>query len=499
MTVLWITLAALALISTVAIYRGYILQRQLKALPETPIDHGLTLYFRDGFLINASPEVLNIFEDLQIPRSDRGLHWILDALNCPSHNRTASLDAEDEHDLKFTCENGLSATFKVQNKRAALNLSVKSGDSATLLHLALARHLARVFRQSTDAIPNAISIYNASGQRIFENEMYRVLLDDDTFEASLHADAPMAPHHEERIEQQISYTDGSAEKHFDLLRHYDGTYVFEHIQDSSARFQADQSARTFRRTMSQTFADLSVGLAIFDTEQHLIAFNPALVDLLDLPVPFLIQNPSLFSLFAHLRENRTMPEPVSFADWQDNLLKLVRGAEEGDFNETWHRLDGKALRVMGRPQPEGGFAFLVEDVTNEITLNKSVSDQLDLYQHALNGIKSAVAVFDSSNTLIASNTAFDEIFQVPNAQTIHAFNLRDLCSAITPEISEDFIVRLLDGKQTELVTTKANPGDILRLNPQRLGNGNLMLTLMNVTPKSSSTVNRYHRSFSTTT
>ena len=66
------------------------------------IDHGITLYFRDGFLINASDAALSIFDDLQIPWSDRGIQWILDAMGCDiAENKYSS-----EIDQHFNCANG---------------------------------------------------------------------------------------------------------------------------------------------------------------------------------------------------------------------------------------------------------------------------------------------------------------------------------------------------------------------------------------------------------
>ena len=457
------------------------------------IDHGITLYFRDGFLINASDAALSIFDDLQIPWSDRGIQWILDAMGCDiAENKYSS-----EIDQHFNCANGTQVHLKVTGDRAALNIKGANNSSANLLTLALSTHLARIFRAVADTSPNAVAIHNRASQRIYENDSYRTLLDDQEFEDALTHGAPLSPSSNSEVEQQISYKTGRQDKHFDLRRLEHDGYIYDYIQDASSRFYADQSSRTFRKTMSQTFADLSVGLAVFDTEQHLIAFNPALVDLLDLPVSFLVQRPSLFSFFAQLREDRTMPEPLSFADWQDNLLQLVKGAKDGDFNETWHRLDGKALRVMGRPQPEGSFAFLVEDVTNEIKLNKSVSDQLDLYQSAMDGLDAAIGVFDAAKTLIISNTMFNDLFDIPETDEIYILKLDQWLKTLQPTVSQEFLYSLSTASLSETVIQSKAPDQTFKLNARSLKNGQLIITLTPRTPVFRTTLSRYEKGLMT--
>jgi PAS domain-containing protein len=198
-----------------------------------------------------------------------------------------------------------------------------------------------------------------------------------------------------------------------------------------------------------------------------------------------------------LREDRTMPEPLSFADWQDNLLQLVKGAKDGDFNETWHRLDGKARRVMGRPQPEGSFAFLVEDVTNEIKLNKSVSDQLDLYQSAMDGLDAAIGVFDAAKTLIISNTMFNDLFDIPETDEIYILKLDQWLKTLQPTVSQEFLHSLSTASLSETVIQSKAPDQTFKLNARSLKNGQLIITLTPRTPVFRTTLSRYEKGLMT--
>ena len=74
-------------------------------------------------------------------------------------------------------------------------------------------------------------------------------------------------------------------------------------------FPQKRPQRDFVQTLTKTFAQLSVGLAIFDADRRPVLFNPALGDLSLLPADFLIARPTLFSFLDRLRDNRMIPEP----------------------------------------------------------------------------------------------------------------------------------------------------------------------------------------------
>ena len=73
------------------------------------------------------------------------------------------------------------------------------------------------------------------------------------------------------------------------------------------------------QTLTKTFAEMPVGLAIFDQQRRLVLFNPALTDLISFE--FLSERPSLFEFFNRLWENRVVPEPKNSAAWRAQLAE----------------------------------------------------------------------------------------------------------------------------------------------------------------------------------
>ena len=173
---------------------------------------------------------------------------------------------------------------------------------------------------------------------------------------------------------------------------------------------AEDALREFVQTLSKTFADLPIGLAIFDRRRELVLFNPALVSLSTLDAQFLSGRPTLFTFLDQLREKRQMPEPKNYKAWRESIAKLEADAEEGTYHDLWTLPMGQTYRVIGRPHPGGAIAFMFEDISSEVSLTRQFRADLDLYQSAIDQNASAIAVFSGSGQLVMSNTAYAELW-----------------------------------------------------------------------------------------
>jgi hypothetical protein len=71
--------------------------------------------------------------------------------------------------------------------------------------------------------------------------------------------------------------------------------------------RADQDRRGFVQTLGKTFSDLPIGLAILNKARQLAMFNPALLDMTELPVTFLSTRPTIDMVLDRLHELRVMP------------------------------------------------------------------------------------------------------------------------------------------------------------------------------------------------
>lgn len=187
-----------------------------------------------------------------------------------------------------------------------------------------------------------------------------------------------------------------------------GFRVFAVPCDSAV--QAEATLREFMQTLTRTFAHLPIGLAIFDAQRTLQLFNPALVDLTGLPPDFLALRPSLRSVLDGLRARGVVPEPKDFRDWRQQILDLENTARTTPFEETWSLSSGQTYRVTGRPHPNGAIAFILEDISTEVSRTRRYRADLELGQSVIDMMNEGLAVFSESGSLVMSNMAYSRLW-----------------------------------------------------------------------------------------
>lgn len=181
--------------------------------------------------------------------------------------------------------------------------------------------------------------------------------------------------------------------------------------------RAEQALSRFLETLTETFAHLPIGLAIFDADRTLGLFNPALSDHLGLEPAWLAGRPTLRAFLDRLRESRVIPEQADFKGWREQFTSMERAAEEEQYCEIWHLPTGHALRVTGRPHPQGAIAFLFEEITTAIALEQKYSVALALREATIERVPAQIAVFDASG-MVVLNTF--EASPAPTVQEVKA-------------------------------------------------------------------------------
>ncbi len=207
--------------------------------------------------------------------------------------------------------------------------------------------------------------------------------------------------------------DQGAVSWYDCHSHRMGDEVMMFALPADAAVRAERSLRDFVQTLTKTFADLPIGLAIFDQGRNLQLFNPALIDLTNLPTGFLTARPSLFDFLDQLREQRMVPEPKDYRSWRQHMANLESAAANGHHVETWSLPDGQTYRVTGRPHPDGAVAFLFENITSEMSLTREFRAELLLGAHVLDGLEDGLVVFSDAGQLVLSNQAYRGLWGAP--------------------------------------------------------------------------------------
>ena len=197
---------------------------------------------------------------------------------------------------------------------------------------------------------------------------------------------------------------------FECITHQIGPDALVFALPANRLVRAEASLREFIQTLTQTFAHLPTGLAVFDKNRRLALFNPALTDLSALQVDFLSAKPTLFAFLDRLREKQRMPEPKDYKTWRKNIVDLEKAAANGTYQETWSLPTGQTYRVTGRPHPGGAVALLFDDITAEISLTRRFRSELELGQSVIDSLDEAIAVFSPGGTLVMSNRRYQTLW-----------------------------------------------------------------------------------------
>ena len=320
-------------------------------------------------------------------------------------------------------QDGLAITGSVDGDLVRISVTRSDGEAGALVLDAdthrRQRAAAEELRKVTDIMPMVAWLEGPDGQIVWANAGYFELLEQLQVEADVPKWPPRQlfgedlrplPEPGQTRRCGLSVAERSEPLWFEIRAEALGSKTLLTAAPADRLVAAEDALREFVQTLSKTFADLPIGLAIFDRRRELVLFNPALVSLSTLDAQFLSGRPTLFTFLDQLREKRQMPEPKNYKAWRESIAKLEADAEEGTYHDLWTLPMGQTYRVIGRPHPGGAIAFMFEDISSEVSLTRQFRADLDLYQAAIDQNAAAIAVFSASGQLVMSNTAYAELW-----------------------------------------------------------------------------------------
>lgn len=198
--------------------------------------------------------------------------------------------------------------------------------------------------------------------------------------------------------------------------------------DAGAAVMAESALRRFVETLTETFAHLRIGLAIFDNSRRLGLFNPAFAEMMHLDPAWLAGRPRLDDVLLRLRESRMMPDRADFSAWRAGLLKLFESPDAADYAEDWALPGEVSIRVLARPHPQGSLAFMFEDVTATAQLERRFATEMEIRRAVIERLEEGVAAFGPDGQAQFANPAFARIWGfrpgAPNAPAALAAVIR---------------------------------------------------------------------------
>jgi PAS domain-containing protein len=397
-----------------------LLSRRSNTAPEQPVQtssSGPIFLFEGDTLIDANPDALALIGHRAGHLTD--FDAMLDALNTqfPTlsealKNPAASLKrlyGNDDHSL------WVDVDHRDETVRVALN-GLREAEKPSLAEV-LASDMrdaeVSLLRDVSQQTPQLIWQQSAGGKVLWANAAYSEFAlgqTDTPNKAFLDLEEQTDQQGPTQRRASVKLPDGDTEQWFDVTTVPRDDAFLCFATDANAVMRADQDRRNFVQTLGKTFAQLSIGLAIFDKNRQLAMFNPALLDMTHLPVEFLSARPTIDTVLDRLRESRMMPEPKNYTSWRDRFTAVETEAKNGTYRENWALLDGQTYRVTGRPHPDGAFAFLFEDISAEVSLTRRFRSDIETGQAVLDTLPDAIAVFSASGVLVMSNHSYAKLW-----------------------------------------------------------------------------------------
>ena len=311
-------------------------------------------------------------------------------------------------------------TIRAMGSQVRISLGNAEADRVDPLVIAAMEDELALLRVAGEDAPQLIWKEDAEGRILWANRAYLALADhlaglapDDVPTWPPHPIFPdlaskTAPQQAQRL--ALGDRASGGQRWFDITTTEREGGLFHFAMDVTAIVGAERQGKAFVQTLTKTFAQLSIGLAIFDRDRRLAVFNPALIDLTGLHVEFLSARPSAFAVLDRLRDAQMLPEPRDYATWRDHFAALEAEAERGTYSENWSMPSGRTYRVSGRPHPDGAIAFLFEDISDEVTQTRSYRSQLSLAQNVIDVLEEGIAVFSPGGALVMTNATYDDLW-----------------------------------------------------------------------------------------
>jgi signal transduction histidine kinase len=237
-----------------------------------------------------------------------------------------------------------------------------------------------------------------------------------------------------------------------------------------------------RRTLDQ----LSTGVAMFDADHRLTFYNAAYRALWDLDAAYLDQGPTDSAVIETLRSARKLPEEQDFRQWKAELFEAYRAVEAKEY--MWHLPDGRTVRVVTTPNPDGGVTYLFHDVTERLDLDRRFEEMIRVQGETLDNLAEGVAVFASDGRLRLHNSAFARMWRLAPqalAERPHIETITSLCRPLhgdnaTWQKLREFVTAI-DSREPIEARLERRDGAVLDCTTVPLPNGATLVTFHDVT------------------
>jgi signal transduction histidine kinase len=258
--------------------------------------------------------------------------------------------------------------------------------------------------------------------------------------------------------------------------------AIDRTEVEAMRAELSRLIEAHRRVLDQ----LATGVAVFNVDRKLTFYNAAFRSLFELDAGFLDQTPTDAAVLDTLRGKRKLPEEQDFRQWKQQLYEAYRAIEPKEH--MWHLPDGRTLRVVTTPNPEGGVTYLYDDVTERLDMHRRYDALIKVQSETLDHLAEAVAVFGSDGRVWLHNPAFQHMWKLSHEaldQHPHVEAVTAWCQAQHDDNTVwrnlRAAVTAIDNREPLTARVERRDGAVINLTAMPLPDGATLVTFQDVT------------------
>jgi len=180
---------------------------------------------------------------------------------------------------------------------------------------------------------------------------------------------------------------------------------------------------------------LPLAIAVFGPDTRLDFHNGAFTRLWRLDDPVLAGRPRLGQLLDHLREQRLLPEVPDYRAFREEQVAQFRALSR-PVTDLMHLPDGRTVRRVAAPHPAGGLIFAYEDLSERLSLERSINELSAVQRETLDNLFEAVAVFGGDGRLKLNNPAFLHLWDLDGKTVGQEFHVAAFAERMNGRIAD---------------------------------------------------------------
>lgn len=233
---------------------------------------------------------------------------------------------------------------------------------------------------------------------------------------------------------------------------------------------------------------LKTPVAIFSADKNLEFFNQGFADLWKLPADWLAGGPHHGEVLEAMRQSRRIPEQADFPAWKKKQLNCYTDLIDSQ-EEIWQLPSERTLRVVTQARPQGGLFVLYEDLTEMLSLERSLNALSRVQLETINSLQEGVAVFGIDGRMRLYNPALLRLWNIDEALVDERPHIEDLLPTYQKYVPELYgwneikahITGAENDREMRYLRVQRNNNTIVDCTVAPLPDGGTLLTLVDVT------------------